>query len=363
LGAHVRILPENRELASLFEKKVLKAGVTGPEGYAQSRPSQLEADRIQHVSIISQFTNCPLSILSVTSSEATKAIHKGRRDGTLIHAEVPIAAIIGQQSQNSSLLTKIPLRYGTQHTNDALEMLANGSLSMCVSDHCTPVPTAGNNFTRMTKGIAGVEERMMVLWEKTVTNGRIDPMRFVAVTSANAAKSFNLYPKKGRIAVGADADIVVWDIKSSKRLSKNTHISKTENSLYENLAIRAFPTVTICGGKILYKDGKHIGAVPGMGAFLALKPNSPFVFSVVHLRENMNNFSIDSTLMPTAQSSSSQPHQQQQQQHSNTNNKEDERPIAASTRNNKNISQQDQQPSKPRTKVIHPPGGKSSGFW
>ena len=83
----------------------------------------MEADRIQHVSIISQFTNCPLSILSVTSSEASKAIHQGRRDGALIQAEVPIAAIMGP-SQNSSLLTKIPLRYGSQHTNDALDVLA-----------------------------------------------------------------------------------------------------------------------------------------------------------------------------------------------------------------------------------------------
>uniref|UniRef100_A0AC34F889 Amidohydrolase-related domain-containing protein n=1 Tax=Panagrolaimus sp. ES5 TaxID=591445 RepID=A0AC34F889_9BILA len=356
LGAHVRILPENRELAALFEKKVLKAGVTGPEGYAQSRPSQIEADRIQHVSIISQFTNCPLSILSVTSSEASKAIHQGRRDGTLIQAEVPIAAIIGP-SQNGSLLTKIPLRYGTQHTNDALEMLANGSLSMCVSDHCTPTPSAGNNFTRMNKGAAGVEERMMALWEKTVANGRIDPMRFVAVTSANAAKSFNLYPKKGRIAVGADADVIIWDIKSSKRLSAKSHVSKSESSLYENLTVRAFPIATICAGKVLYKDGKHVGAVPGMGAFLTLKPNSPFIFSVVHLRENMNNFSIDNTPVPIQS-----PSQQQQQQHPQSNShREEDKPITGSNRN-KNV-QQEQPSSKPRTKVIHPPGGKSSGFW
>lgn len=196
---------------------------------------------------------------------------------------------------------------------------------MCVSDHCTPVPAAGTNFTRMNKGTAGVEERMMALWERTVTNGRIDAMRFVAVTSANAAKSFNLYPKKGRIAVGADADIAIWDTKSSKRLSAKSHQSKAENSLFENMSVRAYPMTTICAGKLLYRDGKHIGAVPGMGSFLALKPNSPFVFSVVHARENLSNFSIDSIAAPAS-------HPHNSQQHSTSAHREEDRPLSARTK-------------------------------
>ena len=165
---------------------------------------------------------------------------------------------------------------------------------MCVSDHYAPAVSNDSSFVRISKGVTGVEERLMVLWEKAVTNGRIDPMRFVAVTSSNPAKTFNLYPRKGRIGVGADADIVVWDIKSSKRLSAKTHLSKADSSIFESLNVRAQPTATICSGKVLFKDGKHVGVIPGMGAFLELKPNSPFVFSVVHLRENMNTFNLTS---------------------------------------------------------------------
>uniref|UniRef100_A0AC34QV52 Amidohydrolase-related domain-containing protein n=1 Tax=Panagrolaimus sp. JU765 TaxID=591449 RepID=A0AC34QV52_9BILA len=346
LGAHVRILPENRDLALLLEKRVLKSGITGPEGYVQSRPAQLEADRIQHVSNVAQITNCPITVLSVTSSEATNAVHHARRDGALITAEVPIIAIIGPNSSQSNILPKIPLREGSNNMNDALELLSNGPLSMCVSDHCGPPPSTGTNFTRISKGVTGVEERLMVLWEKAVTNGKIDPMRFVAVTSSNPAKTFNLYPNKGRIGVGADADIVVWDIKSSRKLSSKNHLSKTDSSIFESINVRAQPIVTICNGKIVFKDGKHVGTIPGMGTFLELKPNSPFVFSVVHLRENMNSFNLNAGEM------SSPPPLKQV----------DDRPLTGTTAKNRNI-QTDQQQDKPRTKVIHPPGGKSSGFW
>lgn len=204
----------------------------------------------------------------------------------------------------------------------------SGPLSMCVSDHCAPSPSTGSTFTRICKGATGVEERLTVLWEKAVTNGRIDPMRFVAITSSNPAKTFNLYPQKGRIGIGADADIVVWDIKASKRLSAKTHVSKADNSIFEGINVRAEPTATICSGKVIFRDGKHVGAIPGMGMFIDLKPNSPFVFSVVHLRENMNSFKLNtSNETPSISSSSASIPTQKQSV--------DERPLTSSGTRNK----------------------------
>uniref|UniRef100_A0A7E4W352 Amidohydro-rel domain-containing protein n=1 Tax=Panagrellus redivivus TaxID=6233 RepID=A0A7E4W352_PANRE len=356
LGAHVRVLPENRDLAQLMEKKILASGVTGPEGYGQSRPPQLEADKIQHAATLSKLTNCPLSILSVSSAEASRALNQSRQDGSLINAEIPIGAIVASNAQTKPL-TKIPIRDGSHHANAIVELLANNQLSVCVSDHCVPAPSAGTNFTRMTKGSTGVEERLMALWEKAVINGQLDPMRFVAVTSSNPAKTYNLYPRKGRIAVGADADIVVWNFKSGKRLSSKTHLSKATSSLFENLNVSAQASATICGGKLLYRDGKHVGAIPGKGAFLRLQPNSPFLFSVVSLRDTINAFSLTSINVESTPASS---HAAGLTSGSVTHAGDDDRPITGSGARNKNTQQHEQLPAKRRK---HPPGGQTSGIF
>src|SRR5690606_692271 len=98
---------------------------------------------------------------------------------------------------------------------------------------------SAKDFTSMPKGATGVEERLAVLWEKAVRTGRLDPMRFVAVVSANAAKLFNMYPKKGRIAVGADADLVLWDAAAKRKLTAADAQSSVDVSLYEGITVHS----------------------------------------------------------------------------------------------------------------------------
>ncbi|KIH50590.1 hypothetical protein ANCDUO_19329 [Ancylostoma duodenale] len=113
-------------------------------------------------------------------------------------------------------------------TKDALmDMLAAGQLHLVSTDNCTFTSEQKkmglNDFTKIPNGVNGIEDRMSVVWEKGVHSGKIDPMKFVQVTSANAAKIFNIYPRKGRIAIGSDADVVIWNPKLSRVISKNTH--------------------------------------------------------------------------------------------------------------------------------------------
>ncbi|KAK6057776.1 hypothetical protein COOONC_04666 [Cooperia oncophora] len=122
---------------------------------------------------------------------------------------------------------------------------------------------------------------MCVIWEKAVRTGRIDPMRFVAITSTNAAKMFNLYPKKGRIAVGADADLVLWDASGRWKLSAAERQSSVDLSIYEGMTA----SVTIVCGRVAWKDGKIQDA---KGSFVQLSPNSPYLFSVVQQRDKIN---------------------------------------------------------------------------
>jgi D-hydantoinase len=344
LGAHARILPENREIISILEKRVLQLGINGLEGYAKARPPQLEAEWISRIGVLSQLTNCPFSVLSVASTEGARAIQTARHQGTLVHAEVSAAALL-PSSSIPSVLTRIPIRSEPQNASDVIELLANGTLSMCVSDH-KAVKSSHNaaDFTKMPCGAAGVEERMAVLWEKAVATGRIDPMKFVAVTSTNAAKAFNLYPNKGRIAVGSDADIVLWNVMANKQLSAKTHSSKSDVSIFESQNVRATPALTICDGLVVYRDHQLISGKP---RFCWLKPSPPHLFSIVQLREHY----LPAGISLRSESSDSRP---------KTDTKE--RPVTSGSSASRNATSTEA-PKRSTTKVIHPPGGKSTALW
>ncbi|KAH7731011.1 Protein UNC-3 protein3 [Aphelenchoides avenae] len=344
LGAHVRILPENRNLISALEKRMLRMGITGPEGYAKARPAQLEGDWVGRVCTISQLANCPVSVMSVSSVDASRTVDNCRRIGALVNAEVPVAALCASSVPN--ILSRIPARSGQQNADSVLDLLANGPLSMCVSDHKGVKPSSAADFTKMSVGSTGAEERMSLLWEKAVTTGRIDPMRFVAVTSTNAAKVFNIYPKKGRIAVGSDADLVVWDVESRRHLSAKTHHSAVDASVYEGESVTATPLITINAGAVKYRNG-HL-STSGKPQFLALQPNSPYTFSMVQLREKQLG------KLPAPSASFSQPR-------TDADKRQETRPHTTATSRNERSA--GEPPKRSTTKVIHPPGGKSTALW
>ncbi|KAK5970628.1 Amidohydro-rel domain-containing protein, partial [Trichostrongylus colubriformis] len=191
---------------------------------------------------------CPVSVLSVSSAESLAALERGRSSGALAHAEIASAAVAadGTHYFNKSLkhasthMTEVPLR--TEGSSKLISALASQPLAVCSSGHraiSVDSRLSARDFTAMPKGTVGVEERMSVVWEKAVRTGSIDPMRFVAVTSTNAAKIFNLYPKKGRIAVGADADLVLWDASGRWKLTAAERQSSVDSSIYDEMTVHA----------------------------------------------------------------------------------------------------------------------------
>ena len=153
--------------------------------------------------------------------------------------------------------------------------LQAGSLHTTATDHCVfcaPQKAAGKaNFAQIPNGCGGVEERLAVLWQEGVNSGRLTPNEFVAVTSTNAARIFNLYPRKGLVAAGADADLVVWDPAGTKTISVKTQKSKVDFNIFEGRTVRGIPAATVSQGKLVYAQG-DLRTTRGAGRYLKRDP-------------------------------------------------------------------------------------------
>merc|ERR1712013_721376 len=125
-----------------------------------------------------------------------------------------------------------------------------------------------NDFTKIPNGTAGVEDRMSVIWDNAVNSKKLTVNEFVKITSANVAQIFNIYPKKGTVMVGSDADLVVWDPTGTRKISATTHHQKIDFNIFEGKTVKGIATHTISNGNILYKEGKLTENRKGFGKYI-----------------------------------------------------------------------------------------------
>lgn len=163
-------------------------------------------------------------------------------------------------------------------------MLCRDHLQTTGSDHCTfnrqQKELGRRDFSQIPNGVNGVEDRMSVAWEKGVHAGVISPSRFVAITSTNAAKIFNLYPKKGHIAVGSDADVVIWNPMAQRTISAKTHQQACDFNIFEGMVCHGVPEIVIVKGRVCVENG-NVDVTPGHGEFLNSGTYSPFVYDLI----------------------------------------------------------------------------------
>jgi dihydropyrimidinase len=163
------------------------------------------------------------------------------------------------------------------HQDSLWSGLAAGSLQVVATDHCaftTEQKRMGlGDFTKIPNGTGGLEDRMPVLWTYGVETGRLTMNEFVSVTSTNIAKILNIYPQKGAIREGSDADIIIWDPKSEKTIMSSTQQSVIDYNVFEGIKVKGLPRFTLSRGRLAAEEGKVL-ASPGDGEFISRKPFS-----------------------------------------------------------------------------------------
>ena len=285
LGAMPLVHAENGDVVAALQQKLLAEGITGPEGHAYSRPPEVEGEAANRAIMLADAAGVPLYIVHTSSIPAHEAIQRARALGKRVYGEPLIQHLVLDEGEymnkdwvHAARRVMSPPFRDKKNQEDLWNGLRAGSLQVVATDHCaftTKQKEIGlTDFTKIPNGTGGLEDRMPVLWTHGVGTGRLTMNEFVAVTSSNIAKILNLYPKKGAVLVGADADLVIWDPEATKTISASTQVSVIDYNVFEGQKLKGLPRLTLSRGETVYENGK-VTAQTGRGKFVARKPFPP----------------------------------------------------------------------------------------
>lgn len=285
LGALPQVHAENGDAVVWGQEEMMRRNITGPPGHALSRPALLEGEATARAIRLARFVGVPLYIVHVMSIDALEEVAKARKEGQRVIGEPVASGLALNESWMWHPDFDVAARYvmsppirGAEHGEALRKALARGVLQLVATDHAVfnrQQKAAGRaDFRKIPNGVNGLEERMHVVWETMVNSGLMTPSDFVRVTSTAAAQTFNLYPRKGLIAAGSDADIILIDPTQEHVISASTHHSRIDSNIYEGMHIKGKVTVTISRGRVLWENGK-LRATPGSGRFIPLPPFGP----------------------------------------------------------------------------------------
>lgn len=294
LGALPQVHAENGDLIAWLQAKLVAEGVTGPRGHVLARPPAVEAEATLRCVTIAEVVGVPLYVVHVSAGEAAEAIARARRRGVRVVGEtlpnfLHVDASIYESPDFDLAAGHVmsPPYRPREHQAALWKALAEDGLSTTGTDHCcftTEQKRLGEkSFLQIPNGCGGVEDRLHALWHLGVNGGRITPERFVALTSTNAARAFGLWPRKGALEVGADADVIVLDPARTRRLSARTQHQRTDFSVWEGLEVKGVVVHTLARGRHVWEDGE-LRAVPGAGRFLPRRPFGPVYEGVLGAR-------------------------------------------------------------------------------
>jgi len=269
LGVIVTAHCENAELVARLQQKLLAEGKTGPEWHEPSRPESVEAEGTGRFATFLENTGATGYVVHLSCERALRTALDAKSRGVRIYLESVLPHLLLDKSfaekpgvEGMKHVMSPPLR--AKHNQSALwNALALGSIDTVGTDHC-PFDTeqkllGKDSFVNIPNGIPGIEERVNLLYTHGVKRGRMDLDRFVDVASTRAAKLFGLFPRKGTISVGSDADLVVYDTNYRSIVSAKTQHTNNNYNGFEGMEIEGRPSVVTVRGKVQVRDGKFVG--------------------------------------------------------------------------------------------------------
>ena len=293
LGAMPLVHAENGDVVAALQAELLARGITGPEGHGWSRPPRVEGEAANRAIMLADQAGVPLYVVHTSSIEAHEAIRRARANGQRVYGEPLIQHLVLDESEylhpdwdHAARRVMSPPFRDKRNQDDLWNGLRAGSLQVVATDHCaftTEQKRVGRaDFTKIPNGTGGLEDRMPVLWTRGVGEGRLTPEEFVAVTSTNIARILGLYPRKGSLEVGADADLVVWDPAAKKTVSAGTQVSAIDYNVFEGMDCTGLPRTVLSRGEVVVRDGR-VQAEEGRGRFVPRQPFTPEARAVARL--------------------------------------------------------------------------------
>jgi len=282
LGALPQVHAENGELIAYLQAKLLSEGRTEPMAHALSRPPQLEGEATLRAITMAETAEVPLYVVHVSAAQAAEAIGSARKRGVRVVGEtlpgflaIDDSVYASPDFDRAAGHVMSPPYRPKGHQEALWRAVEGGALTVTGTDHCCFTREQKRlglaRFTLIPNGCGGVEDRLHVLWHLGVNGGRLTPERFVSLTSAAAARVFNLWPRKGSLEVGADADVIVLDPARTRTLSARTQHQNTDFSVWEGLEVRGAVVHTFSRGRHVWADG-DLRAEAGWGRYLRREP-------------------------------------------------------------------------------------------
>lgn len=281
VGALTTVHPENDAAIAIRTEQLMKAGKTTPPYHGESRPLECEAEAISRMINLAKLADdAPLYIVHLSNGLGLEYIELAKQSGQSVWAETcPQYLLLDDSSYRRDDATKFilspPLRPKAEQQK-LWKGLQSGAIDTMATDHCSfnyqqQKQQHHNNFTKCPNGIPGVEVRMPAFYSSGVATGRITPSQFVALTSTNPAKLFGLYPQKGALLLGSDADLIFIDPNAEGVIQHQQLNDNCDYSPYEGLALKGEITKTMLRGTVIAEKGQFTGEA-GQGRFIHRQP-------------------------------------------------------------------------------------------
>ena len=274
---------ENADLVAELQKKLLAEGKTGPEWHYWSRPPVVEAEGVHHLMTFAEMTGAHVYIVHLSCEESLREATRGAERGVHVWVETLIQYLLLDRTdaekpnfEGVKAVMSPPLR-NKKNQEVLWNGLRQGFVSTLATDHApfdfaTKKDMGRDDFTKIPNGIPSLEDRINLYYTYGVKGGRIDLHQFVATASTNTAKLFGLFPRKGTIQPGSDADLVVYDPDYRGKISAKTHLMNLDYNSFEGFEIEGRPHVVTVRGQVAARDGKFVGEI-GRGKFLVREPS------------------------------------------------------------------------------------------